>query len=114
MTTIHIVITIFVLFAMSRTFLRLREGEINKAQFAFWFVVWSLVAVVGYWPGVTQNLADFLGIDRGIDSVVYVSIVILFYLVYRAYVKLEHLEQDITKVIREEAISEFSKNAKKD
>ncbi len=93
--------------------MRLREGEINKAQFVFWFAVWLLVAVVGYWPGVTQTLADFLGIDRGIDSVVYVSIVILFYLVYRAYVKIEHLEQDITKVVREEAISEFSsKNAK--
>lgn len=93
--------------------MRLREGEINKMQFVFWFAVWFLVGVVGYWPGVTQNLADFLGIDRGIDSVVYVSIVILFYLVYRAYVKIERLEQDITKVVREEAINEFSsKNAK--
>lgn len=78
--------------------------------FVFWMFNWTLVAVIGFWPGVTQRLADFLGIDRGIDSVVYFSIVLLFYLIYRSYVKLEHLEQEITKVVREDALEEFKKN----
>ena len=104
---LEVIITVFVLFALSRIFLRFKEGEIETLAFILWLIVWILVAVVAYWPGVTQNVADFLGIDRGIDSVVYFSIVILFYLIYKAFVKIEHLEKDITKVVRDEAIDKF-------
>ncbi len=110
MTSIQIIIALFVLFAMSRTFLRLREGELTGLSFAFWMINWTLVGVIGFWPGVTQRLADFLGIERGIDSVVYVSIVLLFYMIYRAYVKLEHIEHEITKIVREESLHELNKN----
>lgn len=104
---LEIIITVFVLFALSRIYLRFREGEVGSVAFISWLILWALVIVVAYWPGVTQNVADFLGIERGIDSVVYFSIVILFYLMYRSYVKIEHLERDITKVVRKEAIDDF-------
>lgn len=104
---LQIIIGVFVLFALSRTFLRFKEGEIGRLAFVSWFFVWILVAVVAFWPDVTQSIADFLGIERGIDSVVYFSIVVLFYLIYRAYVKIEHLEHDITKVVRDDALEDF-------
>jgi len=108
MTTIHIIIAVFVLFAMSRTYLRLKDGELNIFAFIFWMLNWVLVAIIGFWPGVTQRIADIIGIDRGIDTVVYFSILALFYLIYRLYVKIEHLEQDITKVVRDEALDKFN------
>jgi len=107
MTTIHLIIVVFVLFAMSRTYLRLKDGELGIVSFAFWMVNWFLVGVIGFWPGVTQRIADIVGIERGIDTVVYSSIVVLFYLMYRLYVKIEHLEQDITKVVRDSALEDF-------
>jgi len=108
--TLKIVITIFVLFAISRTYLRLKDGAIDTLQFVFWLFVWALVGVIGFWPGVTQRLANILGIERGIDSIVYFSIIVLFYLIYRAYVKIENLEHDITKIVRDESLNEFKKN----
>ncbi len=92
---------------MSRTYLRLKDGELGILSFCFWMFNWILVAVIGFWPGVTQRVADMVGIERGIDTVVYSSIVLLFYLMYRLYVKIEHLEQDITKVVRDSAIEDF-------
>jgi len=107
---LKIIITIFVLFAFSRTYLRLKDGAIDTMQFVFWLVVWALVEVIALWPGVTQKLANFLGIERGMDAIVYFSVVVLFYLIYRAYVKLENLEHDITKIVRDESINEFKKD----
>ncbi len=92
---------------MSRTYLRLKEGNMNTLSFVFWMINWILVGVIAFWPGVTQQIAEFLGIERGIDAIVYFSIVLLFYLIYRSYVKIEHLDQQITKVVRNEALNEF-------
>lgn len=79
----------------------------NTLSFVFWMINWILVGVIAFWPGVTQQIAEFLGIERGIDAIVYFSIVLLFYLIYRSYVKIEHLDQQITKVVRNEALNEF-------
>jgi len=52
-------------------------------------------------PQTTVFLADFLGIWRGTDVAVYLSIVLIFYLIFRIFVKLEKIEKDITAIIRE-------------
>ena len=64
-------------------------------------------------PDLTFRLSDFLGIERGIDVAVYGSIIILFYLMFRIFVKLEMLEQEITKTVRNDAISKGGKKKKK-
>ncbi|MBU1018874.1 MAG: DUF2304 family protein [Patescibacteria group bacterium] len=104
---LQVVIAVFVLFALSRIYLRFKEGELSVSGFIFWLIVWLLIGVVGFWPGTTQNVADFLGIERGIDSVVYFSIVVIFYLIYKIFVRIEHLERDITKVVRDNALDEL-------
>ena len=62
------------------------------------------------WPGSTQFLADRIGIGRGVDLVIYIAIVTLFYLVFRLHMKVELINRQITKVVREKALSEVDKN----
>ncbi|MBU1854341.1 MAG: DUF2304 domain-containing protein, partial [Nanoarchaeota archaeon] len=50
-------------------------------------------------------LSGFFGIGRPIDVVIYASIIVLFYLIFRMYVKIESMEQNITKVVREVTIN---------
>ena len=98
---LQIIIIIFALFAFSRAVLRFKENEITWKEFLFWTVVWGLVIVAVILPDTLSYFSDLVGIGRGVDLVIYISLIALFYLIFRLYVKLDIIEQDITKITRE-------------
>lgn len=106
---IQIIAIIIALFAVSRAFLRLREHKISVISFIFWAIVWIAVVTVAFIPNATSYFSSFLGIGRGIDFVVYLSILLLFYLIFRIYVSLEALNSSITKLTRTIAIQRGQK-----
>jgi len=106
---LQIVVVLFALFALSRAFLRFKDSKITKKELALWAIVWIAAIIVILIPGTTSIVAKMLGVTRGADVVVYFSIILLFYLVFRVYVKLESIEQEITKVVREVAIKKKKK-----
>lgn len=95
----------FLIFAFTRVWLRMREGSIGIGMFIFWIVVWGLALVAVIKPGVTTTIANRLGIGRGVDAALYISIVLLFYLNFRSNVMMENLRHEITKLTREIALS---------
>jgi len=109
MEPIQILAVLFALFAYSRTILRFKDKKITIKEFFFWTVIWIAVIVVGIVPGIMSGLTVFLGIGRPIDIIVYASIIVLFYLIFRLYVRIEEMEQNITKVVREVAIKKQKK-----
>lgn len=106
---IQVIAIIVAVFAVSRAFLRLREHKISINAFIFWAIVWAAVIVVAFIPNVTFYFSNLLGIGRGIDFVVYISILLLFYLIFRIYVRLEALNSSITKLTRTIAIQRKNK-----
>lgn len=103
-TIIQVVIVIFALFAWSRAFLRLRGKSISVGEFSFWSIIWIAVLVIAIFPGLTSGLSGIVGIERGIDLAVYVSILLLFYLIFKIYVGLDTQKNEITKLVREISI----------
>lgn len=95
----------FLIFAFSRVWLRAREGSIGRGMFLFWILVWMLVLVAVIRPELTTQLARKMGIGRGVDVVLYISIVTLFYLNFRSNVLIENLRHEITKLTRIIALS---------
>ncbi len=69
-----------------------------------WALLWVAVGTVAFIPELTNRLADFLGIGRGADVVIYAAIVVLLALLFRVSVRLEHLDRAITTVTRELAL----------
>ena len=106
---LHIIIVAFVLFAWSRALLRFKDRKISGYELGFWSLLWIAILIVLFIPNITQPIARLLSIGRGIDVVVYLSIVVLFYLIFRVYVKLEGVEQEITKVVRETSLKKGGK-----
>ncbi len=106
---IQFIIIAFALFAWSRAYLRFKDEKITGKEFFFWSIVWLVGIIIVMLPNATFSLAKLFGIQRGVDLIVYLSIVLLFYLIFRLYVKIETIEQDITKVVRELAISKEKK-----
>lgn len=97
---LQIIIVLFALFALSRAILRFKDGRITKGELFFWSFLWVALVVFVFLPGVIGFISKILGIGRPIDVVVYAAIVILFYLIFRIYVKIEGVEQEITTIVR--------------
>lgn len=104
--------TLFILFAASRATLRFREGKISLWAFIGWIILWLWVGIIIWIPGVTTHIAKILGIGRGADLLIYGSIITLFYLIFRIYVKLEDIERQITLLARKFALRNVSKPKK--
>ncbi|KPJ85898.1 hypothetical protein AMJ57_01445 [Parcubacteria bacterium SG8_24] len=101
MLLIQVFIVAFAVFAVSRAVVRFREGLLGLAWLVFWALVWVGVAVVVSLPQTTTWFASLVGVGRGVDAVIYVAIVFLFYLVFRIFLRLEKLEHDISLLVRE-------------
>lgn len=112
--TLQSVAAIFVIFAISRVYLRFKERKISTLAFSFWIMIW----IAGVWaildPDSTTRFARLVGIGRGVDAILYASIVVIFYLIFRIYVKIEDTQRNITDLTRKIALDQtISKSAKK-
>ncbi|OFZ32071.1 MAG: hypothetical protein A2437_18930 [Bacteroidetes bacterium RIFOXYC2_FULL_40_12] len=88
---VQVVFGAFLLFAVSRVLLRLKDGTLSLSNFIFWaglFVV-ALIGVIK--PELTTLVAQKLGINRGSDVVVYASILLMFYLIFRTNILLHFI-----------------------
>lgn len=103
-SALQVVVLIFALFAWSRAMLRFKDRKISLGEFFFWTIIWLLVITTSLLPRTAEIMADFFGISRPIDLAVYVSILLLLYLIFRLYVKNEQLQQEMTKLVREIAV----------
>ena len=104
--TIKIIITLFALFAISRAYLRYRDGSIKFFGFIVWTIIWAAVTFFAWWPKFSDLIANSIGVGRGVDALVYLSIVALFYGMFRIYVKIQFIEHEITSLVRNIALKE--------
>ena len=77
--------------------------------FGFWAFFWVIASVVTLLPQTTTVAARLVGVGRGADFVLYLSVIALFYLIFRLFVKIEDLELEITRLVRKLALEESEK-----
>ncbi len=112
MNLINLIIIVFALFALSRLFLRIKEKAITKGEFFFWGAIWTLLIIFAVSPRWTDLLSKPLGIERGIDLIIYFSVILLLYMIFRIYVRIENMDKTITTVIRHIAKEKTNKKDK--
>ncbi|MGI5828488.1 MAG: DUF2304 domain-containing protein [Patescibacteria group bacterium] len=93
------------LWPISRVWLRFKDGGIKFGMFLFWTAVWLAGVFAVFFPGFLTYVAELAGIGRGSDMALYVSVAVLFYLVFRTNVTVENVKHDISKVVMEVALS---------
>jgi small membrane protein len=103
----QILLIIFLTFALSRVILRFKGGNVSVFGLLFWCILFSSAIFFVLFPSVTGTIARSMGISRGVDAIVYTSIVILFYLVFRLYVYVENQKHEITKLVEKLANKEL-------
>lgn len=109
LTLTQIVFIIFLLFAISRVILRFRGGALTLRSFIFWSCLFGLAITAVLFPKLTSELARAAGIGRGVDAVIYASLVLLFYLIFRLHIFIEDIKDEITTLVRKLAMQEMDK-----
>jgi hypothetical protein len=110
MNAIQIVLICFSFFAMSRVVLRYRRGGMRMLQLGLWMLFWVGVVVVAVHPDTTGLFARWLGVGRGVDIAMYLSILMIFYLLFRSFARIEDLDRQLTRVVRADALREMEGN----
>jgi hypothetical protein len=102
----------FALFAIISVLKKKISNNLGFKATVFWILFWVLAVVVVLLPNSTTMIANQFGIGRGVDFIFYISLAIIFFLLFKLNVKLDSLNRDITKVIREKAINKEDKKTK--
>ena len=105
----QIILSAIVFFILIKTFKSYRKKQMSSSFSIVWCLFWCAVLFVIYYPGFLSGIASMLGIGRGVDFALYVSIISLFYLIYIINLKVEKLNRDLTKIIRKIAIENEKK-----
>lgn len=113
MTLIQFFIIVFSLFAIVKTLKQFRTGKLTLAVLFLWMIFWVIVGVVVLLPQTTNTLARVVGVGRGVDAIMYVSIIALFYAVFKLLVRIEDTQREITKLVRTLALQKEEKEHQK-
>ncbi len=107
---IQFFITLLVVFALIRVSGKFRQREFSLVEFLSWFAFWLGAGVAVWSPDFLTKLANVLGIGRGADLVLYAGLVIVFYMLFRVFVRIEKIERQLTKIVRSDALKDIKKN----
>lgn len=110
MTIIQMFIMVFAAFAIIRTVRQFHRGVLTRMGLLFWILFWVSAGVVAALPQTSDVIARFVGVGRGADVVIYVSLLALFYLVFRLYVKIEQVEGEITRLVRKLSLDDVDED----
>lgn len=103
---IQVVLIAIIAVMLVRLILKMKSREINTSYFIIWLVIWLLAILFIAFPEITSYLANTVGVGRGVDLIIYVSIIVAFYLQFKLLMRIEKIEKDITSITRHLAIKE--------
>ncbi|HLD37413.1 MAG TPA: DUF2304 family protein [Candidatus Nanoarchaeia archaeon] len=101
---IEIIVSVLILAVLIKLVADLKKGKITSSKFYLWALVWVALAVIVFFPGMIIFLAKGIGIERAQDLPIYVSIILLFYLLFKIGIKIERVEQEITTLVKRLAL----------
>jgi hypothetical protein len=103
---IQYLLVFLLLLIIYRIIIKYKQGLLGSRDLLFWTSFWIVVGIIVIRPEVTSFVADLVGVGRGADLVVYLSIVLIFYIIFQITVKIEKIERNITKIVRTVAMEE--------
>lgn len=101
-------LALFIIFLfLSRLIWRKKKKEISVNEFLFWLIFWIGSGFLILNLKQIDQLVLQLGFSSsGIEILLYLGIIILFYFLFRVRLKMEKMEKNITKIVRAIALKE--------
>ncbi len=103
---IKALLVLFFMFALSRVVLRFRDGHITARELVMLCALWIGASAAVLWPALSGHVATWLGVNRGSDAVMYLTVAALCYFIFRLYIRIRDVEQQLTALVRNLALRE--------
>ena len=87
-----------------------RKRKFNALHFVVFFLIGIFLLVFTLFPHILDRLGRIFGLQRGADLLVYMSIIFLIYFSLLLLNKIERTREEVTRLIRELAISSSKKH----
>ena len=100
----QLVILAFSIFALSRVINNIRARNTDKIGMWFWVVFWIVIIFATLFPGLIDSVFLFFGVESVAEFGLYSMMILLAYMIFRLYAKIEDTEKNITKIVRTIAI----------
>lgn len=71
---------------------------------AAWIALWVAASAGIFNPDILARIATFLGIGRGVDLVLYVSILAFSIAFFLVFLRFRRLDEQLTRIVRHQAI----------
>ena len=107
MLLIQYVVILLVLLVLFKSFINLGKRKISILTFIFILLLLEILMIFVFVPGIVVAISELLNIERGKDFMIYSAIAILFYLIFRTYIKIELLDRDLSKLIKKISLNQL-------
>lgn len=84
--------------------IRYVKGKNSIITTVLWALFWIVVAIFSLFPNLSNQFAKLVGITRGLDFIIILVFIILFYTVLRLYFIVDKLQNDLNTVVKQVAI----------
>ncbi|MFA5946963.1 MAG: DUF2304 domain-containing protein [Patescibacteria group bacterium] len=105
----QIILVSFAAYAIYKTWKQYSKKEASKYWAIAFTLLWIVVIAVALVPNLANIVANFVGIGRGADVIVYSAIVVLTFTVYRLMIAQQKLSAEMTSLVRAVAIENVKK-----
>lgn len=81
------------------------KGKNSFVTVLLWSLFWIIVSIFAIFPNSSITFARLFGITRGLDFIIILVFVILFYTVLKLYFIVDKMQNDLNKIVKEVAIN---------
>ena len=81
------------------------KGKNSFATVLLWSVFWIVVSLFAIFPNISITFARLFGITRGLDFIILLVFVILFYTVLKLYFIVDKMQNNLNTLVKEVALN---------
>ena len=85
--------------------LRYLKGKSSLFLVSLWSLLWIVISLFAIFPHFSTSFAKLFGITRGLDFIIIVVFAVLVYTIFKLYSKIDDLEDNLNKVVKEIALN---------
>jgi len=98
----QIIAIIIIVFFVFRLVAQKKKKIISNNEFSLWLAFWLVAAAAIIFIKQIDRLVAWLGFSgTGINFLIYIAVLALFYLVFRLQLNLAKMDRNITEIIRQ-------------
>lgn len=105
---IQIIAISFAIFMLYIATIDYKKSHIEKREYVFWVIAWSLFSLFTLFPRVLDPLLTKIFVTRAMDLLMIIAFMILSYLGYANHIGIKDAQRKIAKMVSKQA----KKNAK--